>query len=51
MLNMIIAQGRTETSEEQTESIAPPEVPPVVEDIRPAPPAEPGEPSEPSDTA
>ena len=29
---------RTETSEEQTESIAPPEVPPVVEDIRPAPP-------------
>ena len=29
---------RTETSEDQTESIAPPEVPPVVEDIQPAPP-------------
>ena len=41
---------RTETSEDQTESIAPPEVPPVVEDIQPDPPAEPGEPSEPSDT-
>lgn len=39
----------TVNSGEQTESIEPPVVPPVVEDIRPALPAEPGEPSEPSE--